>query len=474
MRYLRPVLTWVVVLGLLYLGFRFIWPLFLPEEEETDIQTAQVRRDDLRRVVPADGTVKPSVLVEVKSKASGVVEEIHVEPGNDVQAGAVLVELDKERIVARRRQAEASLLSAQARLSQIRRDMTPQQKASHEHSIRQAEINLTEAENQLARIEELYAKSYATDEELEQAQRAVEVAKESLENARTQYQLDLAGGEEEDIAVAEAQVEIAAAELDDVNEELSNTTIRAPIDGKVLTRPVEIGTAVASGTTGNTGGTVVATVGDLSTLYIEAQLDETDLGRVEIEMPCRVSFDAFVGYVWSGRLVKIYPQGEESQGSGTRFPVEIELDLTPARDSNGGGGAMLAQAGGGGGRRGGGPGGRPPGGGAPPGAAAAAGSAEAAKAETAEPELPVLRPNMTANVEFVLEDHPDVLILEARFVQYDEDRNPYVEVLPDPENQDRRERREIELGFTDGLRYEVTAGLSEDETVIIEREIPEE
>ena len=81
---------------------------------------------------------------------------------------------------------------------------------------------------------------------------------------------------------------------------------------------------------------------------------------------------------------------------------------------------------------------------------------------------------MTANVEFVLEDHPDVLILEARYVQYDEQRNPYVEVLPDPENQDQRERRDLELGFTDGMRFEVLSGLSDGETVIVEREIPEE
>jgi multidrug resistance efflux pump len=481
MRYLRPALAWLIAAGLLYLGYLFVWPLFLPEEQAMDVQTAVVQRSDLRRVVPADGVLRPAVLVEVKSRASGVVEEISVEPGDDVQVGDVLVELDKERIVARKRQAEASLLSAQARLSQIRRDMTPQQKANHEHSIRQAEINLTEARNQLVRIEELYSKSYATDEELEQAQRAVETAEESLSNAQTQYELDLAGGEEEDIAVAEAQVEIARAELDDVNEELSNTTIRAPIDGRVLTRPVEIGTAVASGTTGNTGGTVVATVGDLSTLFVEANLDETDLGRVQLEMPCRVTFDAFVGYVWSGQLVKVYPQGQSGQGGSTTFLVDIEVDLEPTRedgDGPGGTGMMAsAVAGGWAGSGGGGRGRGGPGGGSPP--AGEPGSRDAAAAEeggeeVAGPPAPVLRPNMTANVEFVLEDHPDVLILQARFVQYDEERRPFVDVLPDPEDQGRRERRDIELGFTDGLRYEVVSGLTEGEMVIFERPVIED
>jgi multidrug efflux pump subunit AcrA (membrane-fusion protein) len=85
-----------------------------------------------------------------------------------------------------------------------------------------------------------------------------------------------------------------------------------------------------------------------------------------------------------------------------------------------------------------------------------------------------LRPNMTANVEFVLDDHPDVLILAARFIQYDEERNAYCEVLPDPENQEVRERRELELGFSDGMRFEVVEGLAEGDTVILERPIIEE
>lgn len=77
---------------------------------------------------------------------------------------------------------------------------------------------------------------------------------------------------------------------------------------------------------------------------------------------------------------------------------------------------------------------------------------------------------MTANVEIVLEDHPDVLILPAQYIQY-EDGEPYVEVAPDPENTEIRERHDIELGFFDGLRYEITSGVEEGDTVVLERTI---
>lgn len=456
MRYVRVVLPWVVLLALAYFGFRYIWPLFLQEAAEMDVQTTMVRRGDLRRAVLADGMLKPAVLVEVKSKASGVVELISAEPGDEVTVGGVLVELDKEQILARQRQAKAGLLSAQASLSKIRRSLSPQQRVSAEASVRQAEIACEQAEAQYARVAELHAKGYATDEELQDAQAALNSARVSRDNARTKLKLDLEGGEEEDIAVAEANVAIRQAELDDVNEELANTTVRAPIDGTVLSRPVELGSAVKSGTSGLGDGTVVATIGDLSTLYVHAQIDETELGRVHLGMQCRVTFDAFTGQVWQGELKKVYPQGEGGE-AGTRFPVDIELDLQPVADTSG------SRSGG---RRN-------------PGSSHGEKAQDKAaspprEGESPEEPAPELRPGMTASVELVMEDHPDVVILTAQFIQYDEERNPYCEVLPDPEDQDKRERRELELGFTDGMRFEIVGGVEEGETVIFERPVIED
>jgi HlyD family secretion protein len=469
-RYIRLAVPWLVAAVAVFLLYRFVWPLFLPVEPEMDVQTTVVQRGDLRRIVPADGLLKPAVLVEVKSKAAGVVQEVLVEPGDEVEEGAVLVELDKEQVQARLRKAEAGLLSAQARLAQIRRNLTPQQRASAESSVRQARIALEQAEERYQRIAELYGKGYATEEELDDARAARDAAEESLRSARERLELDLQGGEEEDIAVAEANVAISQAELDDAEEELANTTIRSPLSGRVLTRPVEVGTAVSSGTTGNTGGTVVATIGDMSTLYVEARIDETDLGRVTVGMPCRVTFDAYVGQVWGGLLSKIYPQGEQNQGGGTRFMVDVELEPESPR--------LEVSSVRGGERSGGGPPTGAPQGGSPRGGGANAGAGAGAGADAgpgAPPQaMPELKPSMTANVEFVLDDHPDVLILPARFVQYDEERNPYCELLLDPEDQERRERRDLQLGFSDGMRFEVIGGLVEGDTVILERPIIEE
>ncbi|MBN2082195.1 HlyD family secretion protein [bacterium] len=495
MRFVKTALIWVVVIGLGYLAFHFIWPLLAPEEVETDILTAKVQRGDLRKVVPADGVVEPSVLVEVQSKASGVVEAIHVEPGDEVETGDILVELDKEQLEANKRQAEASLAQAQASLRRTQRNTTRQSISSRESQIRQHEISLAEAQDSFDRIAELYGKGYATEEEYQSAKTKLDSAQETLEQAREQLALEQEGGEEEDIEAAQASVDMRQAELDDVLEELANTTVRAPLSGTVLTRPVEMGSAVRSGTSGNSEGTVVATIGDLSTMYVRANIEETDLGNVQLGSPCRITFDAYVGWLWNGTVTKIYPQGEEQQ-SGTQFQIDIEIDQEHAQQESAGGRSGGGGRNGGGMRGGGGPpsggGGAPPGGSAPPGGGAspaggspAAGSESAAEGaaptgtpaaggKPAAPLTPQLFPKMTANVEIVLEDHSGVMILAAKYVQYDETGQKYVEILPDPENTDKRERHDIETGFTDGMRFEIVSGVEEGDTVVLEREIEEE
>ncbi len=309
------------------------------------------------------------------------------------------------------------------------------------------------------------------------AQTELDSARESLAQAKQQHELDLQGAQPEEIEVARTNVVRNQAELDRLQEELAYSTIRAPQSGTVLTRPVEIGTAVASGTSGMSGGTVVCTIGDLSTLYVKAYIDETDLGKVNVGAPCRVAFDAFQGWVWHGKVKKIYPQGEMASGGGNTgsasFQIDIELDQNSAeRDGS------KARASGGTAqwwrwrrRRGGPP--APPGGGSGMAGTSPSAKASEAAAQRKPQETPKLRPQQSASVDVVLEDHPDVLMIPAQYIKYENDK-PYVMVLPDPEDQTVKEKRELELGFTDGLRYEIKSGLNEGETVILERPIKEE
>jgi multidrug efflux pump subunit AcrA (membrane-fusion protein) len=513
MKYLRIATPWLFAALFAFVLWKYVAPLFKPEPPKTDIQVTEVHVGDLRQAVPSDGTVVPSVLVEVKSKASGVVQKILVAPGDHVNKGDVLVELDRKDIEARLREARAGLESARAQYALTKRSLSPQQKSSAQSAVTQAQIALDEAQVRLSdaqknydRMADMFGKGYATQAELDVAQVSLDTARqgvgraqETLAEAKKQLNLDLKGAQPEEIAIAKANVDRAQAQVDNVTEELSYTTVRAPITGTVLTRPVEIGTAVASGTGGFSGGTSVATIGDLATLYVKANIEEADLGRVKVGLPARITFDAYAGWLWSGKVKKIYPQGDNGStaagggggggGTGTRFPVDIAIDLASAHMDQeagaGGGGPMIGRAGGRSGRppsmRGGGGGRRRGGGGARSGAAKPAVPATAAEAKPEEApkeekpaELPKLLPQLTASLEIVLEDHPHVVIIPAQYVKFDEGK-AYVEVAKDPadEKAKEREKREVVLGFSDGLRYEVKSGIKEGETVVLEREVKE-
>lgn len=474
--FIRVAINLAVVGVLAFLGWKFIAPLFAPEEVETDIQTTAVSRGDLRKIVPADGVVEPSILVEIKSKASGLVEAIFVEPGDEIVAGAPIAELDKEQITQNIKESEARLLRSKAQLKKTRRKLSVESLSRLENEIERSRLSLENAQTDYDRIKGLFEHDppYANENEMQDVQLALEQAQLSYEESQRQLKLGQDGGDVDDVAIAEADVEASQADTDRLLDELRYTTIVSPQSGTVLTRPVEIGSAVASATSGNTAGTVVATIADLSTIYVKARIEETDLGTIKVGGICRISFDTYTGWVWDGKIKKIYPQGETGGGNGgTRFPVDIAIDLTSARQEGGagfggaggfGGGRM---GGGGGGMGGGGgrrrPGGGPPGGGPP-------GEKTPDKEPKPEVEKPRLFPNMTANVEIVLEDHPAVLILAAQYIQYEEG-TPYVEVVADADNTEARERRDIELGFFDGLRYEVISGVEEGDTVVLERTI---
>jgi multidrug efflux pump subunit AcrA (membrane-fusion protein) len=511
-------------------GYKYVWPLFQPVPPEMDVQTSTIQKGDLRQVVPADGIIVPSVQVDVKSKAAGLVDKIDVEVGDEVKTGQTLLELDKEQIESQLSQAQADLDAAQAQFTLTKRNLTPQQKASSESAVRTAQIAVDGAkvalDNQKAaydRIKTLFDKGYASQSELDDAQNSLtsaqksyDTAQEQLKNSQEQYKLDLAGGQKEQIAAAEAAVKRQQAAVDNTKEELGYTTVKSPIDGTVLNRQVEIGTAVTSGTAGNTGGTVVATIGDLNTLYVKASVDETDLGKVKPGGKCRISFDAYPGWVWDGSVKKIYPLGENSSGStdinpmsasgGTKFQMDVAIDLKSARlDESGVSGMSHGMPGGGGrggrgGRGGGGGGGGRRfgggGGGAPGGAPGGGGEHHHHGGQPGAP--PQLYPNMTASVEVVLEDHPDVVIIPAQYIKYGADGKPYAEVIqkdawdkfqadqknappakpaasgkpqPHPEQKLPREHRELTLGFSDGLRTEVQSGLDAGDVVILERPI---
>jgi HlyD family secretion protein len=243
-------------------------------EEQTftpEIAKAEQRTLDIR--AEAAGLVEPIATVEIKSKASGEVLRVHVESGQEVTRGTLLAEIEPRDVQNSFSQSEADLGVAEARAKT--------------------------ADAQYTRVQELRRANVATEQELESA---------TLEQANARA------------ALVKARVNLELA-----RERLNDVTIRAPMDGMIITKLVEPGAIIASASNSVSGGQTLMTMADLSVVQVRALVDQTDIGRLVAGQAARVSVEAYPSRSFDGEVVKIEPQAVVDQNV-TMFPVLIRLN----------------------------------------------------------------------------------------------------------------------------------------------------
>ena len=114
---------------------------------------------------------------------------------------------------------------------------------------------------------------------------------------------------ENEIELVKTEVQLAEIALDEVEERLEETEIFAPISGVIIEKLVEEGQIIASGISNVNGGTALATIADMSRLFIIADIDETDIGSVKMGHEVTITADAFPDKKFKGRVKRIAPQG---------------------------------------------------------------------------------------------------------------------------------------------------------------------
>jgi HlyD family secretion protein len=356
---------------------------------------ATVEQDTMVRSVVATGKVEPISKVEIKSKANGIIERLHVEVGDVVDAGDVLAELDKEELNARVREARANLQAAEAGLAGARAQL-------EKNKVEAEGPEVQFAERAAQRARDLFDQKLMPQSELDQARSAYEQAVNRQRAAQSQLVVSRAK-----VTEMGAQVAQARAALERADEDLRNTTIRAPIAGMVLTRDVEVGSPVSSILNLGANATLVMTLGDIGEVFVRGKVDESDVGRVRIDQPARISVETFKDRNFDGRVTLISPMGTEKDNV-TTFEVRVSID-NPGNE---------------------------------------------------------LKANMTANAEIVLEEHPDSLIVPEAALTYDADRQAHVDVF-DPAEKTSRRRVPVKVGVSNGTRAQILDGLKEGDKVIL-------
>jgi len=296
---------------------------------------AEVAKGPISINISATGIVEPNFKVEVKSKASGEVLSFPLLEGDKVEKGTLLLQLDKsdeQRNVAK---AKADLSSATAKLKKAETALLLQKTKyktdikSSESEVQTAIANLKESEDKLKRQRELFKQKVVSRESLDAAETLFEVNQQLLIQAESQLQeakdsIHDITMKENEIELVNTEVELAEIALDEVEERLEETEIFAPITGVIIEKLVEEGQIIASGISNVSGGTALATIADMSRLFIIADIDETDIGSVKMGHAVTITADAFPEKKFKGRVKRIAPQGLV-ENSITIFKVKIEV-----------------------------------------------------------------------------------------------------------------------------------------------------
>ena len=360
-----------------------------------------VRRPLVQSLV-ASGRVEQRRQSELGAMVQSTVAEVPVDEGDRVEAAALLVRLVDDEALARRAEAEASVAEAEARLERVtgigRRLATEQ--------LRQARSDAEQAQADFERQAQLHRGGAATEASLERARQA----RDGARSRRIAATLELAStrGDGAETRAAAATLARAQAGLRAAQAALDRTQIRAPTAGVVLRRLVEPGEVVRP------GEPLIVFAGE-GPMEVVVRPDESNLARLEVGQPARVSPEAYPDVRLEASVVRIAPSVDAQRGT-----VEVTLGLTVNQEARAGD-------------------------------------------EGSERPPPVtLRPDMTVSVEIVTGRSEDALVLPMTLVRDAGTTQPWVLVVEDG----MARRRSVRLGLRGDALVEIRDGLEEGTPVL--------
>ena len=288
----RKLIVGIVVLAIIGAA---AWSEILRADRGVEVRVETVERRSVISTITATGKVRARRQVNISSDVMGRVTELTVEDGDEVEEGQILLTVDPSQIRATVSRARATLSQAEAQVAQQR-------------------ANLMQAERELARLQGIVEQDpdLVSIQALEEAQTAVEVQRALVRST-------LYGAEQ------------AEAGLEEAEDQLSKTTIRAPISGRVIRLNIEEGETAIIGTMNNPGS-LLLTIGDLSTVEAVMAVDETDVPQISVGDSAVVELDAFPGKMFSARVSSIGNSAIQTSAGGAPAQatggVDFEVILT--------------------------------------------------------------------------------------------------------------------------------------------------
>jgi len=254
------------------------------EDPKSPVKVGKAEIADVQVKVTEVGNVQPEVKVDVKSAVSGKVIAILHRDGDQVKRGEVLARV------------EPDLNQAQS-LADVKNQLSS------------AEIRYTQAKSNYEQDHKLFLDGLLANKTNRDSEADFSAAKQEYEKAQEKYNL----------------VEKSGIPISVSPEKFQGSNVVAPMDGLVLTKNVEIGDTITSGVSSFNAGTILFSVADVSSMIVKAGVNEVDIGKIHVDMPVKVTLDAYPKISFAGRIARIAP-AVRIEDKVRVFDVEVRLD----------------------------------------------------------------------------------------------------------------------------------------------------
>ncbi len=274
----------LAAVAVLLVGYRLKWG----NNDQPTLSTVAVTRGDVIETVDATGTLQAVTTVQVGSQISGTIKALYADFNSEVRKGQVIAELDPSLLQTQVDQARATVVRLQA-------------------DVDRARVQLEDSRIKADRAQELFDRQLIPRTDLETAQSTMKTNDAALKSAQ-------------------AQVVQAKASLSQNDVNLGHTVIRAPIDGIVISRNVDVGQTVASSLQ---APTLFVIAKDLAEMQLSASVDESDIGRIQPGQKVSFRVDAYGGDTFTGTVsqVRLQPVVEQNVVSYTTIVDVPNRDL---------------------------------------------------------------------------------------------------------------------------------------------------
>ena len=273
------------------------------------VSTDQVKRQDIVQTVVASGQIQTPFRINVGAQVTATVLDVPVAEGQVVKLGDLLIQHDDNEAREAVRLAQSVVEQSRARLNQLQAVTAP----SADESKAQAQAALRNSQQIHDRILTLQRQGFATQSTLDDARRALDVAQSQVRAAELQAVTSRPGGM--DYLYAQTQLAQSQAGLRSAEAKLGYYQIKASRDGTLISRNVERGNIVQP-------GAALMVLAPSGQTQIVMQIDEVNLGLLQLGQKTTVSADAYPKQTFDAQLTFINPSIDAQRGS-----VEIKLTV---------------------------------------------------------------------------------------------------------------------------------------------------